>query len=39
MAALRRRDLKAACAALRRNLQTGYEPIAQWLRARESRTE
>ena len=37
MAALRRRDLEAACAALRANLQTGYEPILSWLRARESR--
>ncbi|OLE50873.1 MAG: hypothetical protein AUG51_25820 [Acidobacteria bacterium 13_1_20CM_3_53_8] len=37
MAALRRRDLKAACAALRINLQTGYEPIASWLKARESK--
>lgn len=37
MAALRRRDLEAACAALRTNLQKGYEPIASWLRSRESR--
>lgn len=37
MAALRRRDLDAACDALRTNLQTGYEPIASWLRARESK--
>jgi DNA-binding GntR family transcriptional regulator len=37
LAALRRRELKAACAALRSNLQTGYEPIASWLKARESR--
>jgi DNA-binding GntR family transcriptional regulator len=36
MAALRRRDLEAARAALRANLQTGYEPIASWLKARES---
>lgn len=36
MAALRRRDLEAACAALRANLQTGYEPIASWLKSRES---
>lgn len=36
MAALRRRDLEAACAALRNNLQTGYKPIAAWLRSRES---
>jgi DNA-binding GntR family transcriptional regulator len=39
MAALRRRDLEAACAALRTNLQTGYEPIASWLRAHESKGE
>ena len=38
VAALRRRDLEAACAALRTNLQTGYEPIASWLRARESKS-
>jgi len=36
MAALRRRDLSAACDALRHHLTTGYEPIASWLRARES---
>lgn len=34
MAALRRRDLEAACAALRMNLQSGYQPIASWLEAR-----
>ena len=39
LAALQRRDLNAACAALRRNLETGSEPIAAWLRARESREE
>jgi DNA-binding GntR family transcriptional regulator len=37
MAALRRRDLKAACAALRTNLQTGQKPIVAWLKARESK--
>jgi len=37
MAALDRRDLEAACAALKTNLQTGFEPIAAWLRAREAR--
>ena len=36
LGALRRRDLDAACAALRRNLQTGYEPMLTWLRAREA---
>ena len=35
MAALRRRDLKAACAALRTNLQTGRAPIVAWLQARQ----
>lgn len=39
MAALRRRDLEGACAALRKNLQSGYEPIASWLKARESEKE
>lgn len=34
LAALRRRDLDGACAALRENLQDGYEPIAAWLRGR-----
>ncbi len=33
MAALRRRDLKAACAALRVNLENGRAPILFWLRA------
>ena len=36
MAALRRRDLKAACAALRTNLQTGRAPIVAWLQARQT---
>jgi len=35
MAALRRRDLEAACTALRINLQTGREPIVAWLKIRE----
>ncbi len=35
MAALKRRDLKAACEALKKNLQTGKTPIAAWLRERE----
>ena len=39
MAALRRRDLKAACAALRKNLQTGYEPISSWLIERELKVD
>jgi DNA-binding GntR family transcriptional regulator len=34
MAALRKRDLKAACAALRLNCQTGFAPIMEWLVAR-----
>jgi DNA-binding GntR family transcriptional regulator len=36
MTALRKRDLEAACAALRTNLQAGYEDIASWLREREA---
>lgn len=35
--ALRRRDLPEACAALRRNLQTGFAPIAAWLLAHEEK--
>ena len=34
MAALSRRDLDRACAALRSNLETGYAPIVSWLEAR-----
>ena len=34
MAALNRKDLKAACAALAANLQSGYAPIVSWLEAR-----
>jgi DNA-binding GntR family transcriptional regulator len=37
LAALRRRDLQAACDALRTNLQTGNAPIVSWLQARESK--
>jgi DNA-binding GntR family transcriptional regulator len=37
MSALRRRDLAGACSALRTNLEWGYQPIASWLKARESR--
>jgi DNA-binding GntR family transcriptional regulator len=36
MTALRKRDLKGACAALRFNCMTGYEPIKEWLLAREA---
>jgi DNA-binding GntR family transcriptional regulator len=36
MAALRKRDLEAACAALRHNLQTGREPIVKWLKMRDA---
>jgi DNA-binding GntR family transcriptional regulator len=39
MEALAARDLDAACMALRHNLQTGYEPIATWLRARRTEQE
>jgi DNA-binding GntR family transcriptional regulator len=35
MAALRKQDLPGACTALRKNLQTGREPILAWLRSRE----
>jgi len=35
MTALKRRDLPRACDALRRNLQTGREPILTWLAERE----
>jgi DNA-binding GntR family transcriptional regulator len=35
MAALNRRDLPGACTALKKNLQTGKNPIAAWLRERE----
>jgi DNA-binding GntR family transcriptional regulator len=34
LTALRRGDLDAACAALKDNMQSGFEPIATWLRAR-----
>ena len=34
MAALEERDIAAACAALRSNLEHGFEPIADWLRER-----
>ena len=36
MAALRRRDLKGACAALRFNCTTGYSPIKEWLLSRDT---
>lgn len=36
MAALRRRDLEGACAALRTNCVTGYAPIMEWLIARDA---
>jgi DNA-binding GntR family transcriptional regulator len=36
IAALRRRDLEAACAALKRNMQHGREPILAWLRERDA---
>jgi len=35
IAALRTGDLPAAIEALRRNLQSGLEPIREWLKARE----
>lgn len=36
MAALRKRDLKGACAALRFNCITGYAPIKEWLLSRDA---
>jgi DNA-binding GntR family transcriptional regulator len=36
-AALRAGDMEAACDWLRRNMQSGYEPVAAWLRARETK--
>jgi DNA-binding GntR family transcriptional regulator len=39
MDALRTGDLKAACNALRQNMQSGSEPIIAWLKARESATQ
>jgi DNA-binding GntR family transcriptional regulator len=33
---LARRDLRGACAALRRNMESGRKPIAAWLRSREA---
>ena len=35
LAALRRRDLDGACAALKRNMTSGAAPILEWLEARE----
>lgn len=35
LAALERRDLPRACAALKKNLQTGKPPITAWLKERE----
>jgi len=37
MTALRKRDLRAACTALRNNLRTGREPILAWLKSHETR--
>lgn len=37
MAALRRRDLEGACAALRTNCVTGHGPIMEWLVARDAK--
>ena len=34
MAALRAGDLDAACAALKHNMQTGFEPVIAWLTSR-----
>lgn len=37
MSALKKRDLDAACAALKHNMQTGREPIVKWLKARDKK--
>jgi len=37
MSALKKRDLEAACAVLRHNMQTGREPIVKWLKARDKK--
>lgn len=39
IAALKRGDLEAACDALRKNLESGREPIVAWLKSRESGRE
>jgi DNA-binding GntR family transcriptional regulator len=39
MAALRSGDLRGACAALRRNMESGKAPIIAWLRERQARQE
>jgi DNA-binding GntR family transcriptional regulator len=36
LAALKRRDLEAACDSLRANLESGRAPIVAWLKSRES---
>ncbi|HEY6147344.1 MAG TPA: GntR family transcriptional regulator [Thermoanaerobaculia bacterium] len=38
LAALRARNLPRACEALRRNMESGVEPILAWLREREERS-
>jgi len=37
MAALRKRDLETACAALRTNCEIGFAPITEWLVARDAK--
>jgi DNA-binding GntR family transcriptional regulator len=37
LAALRNNNLKAACAALKQNMQSGFAPIAAWLQQREQK--
>lgn len=39
MDALEHKDIEAACAALRENLESGAKPIADWLREREAAEE
>jgi DNA-binding GntR family transcriptional regulator len=37
LSALKKRDLDAACAALKHNMQTGREPIVKWLKGRDKK--
>jgi DNA-binding GntR family transcriptional regulator len=38
-AALRAGDLPTACDALRRNMHSGFDPVVEWLRGRESKAK
>ena len=39
LAKLRKRDLRGACVALRKNMEIGMEPLVAWLRARDTKEE